>query len=203
MADHLRMKDIKDFGTIPPRCLLRKSPFGPVALLWSIRKDRPEILRIFISSPEVPAARKVASLSPDPVFSSCAEMDAVAGRIEAFLNGEKVRFSLDRVAWDACSPFQRKVLLAEYGIPRGQVSTYRRIADFLGIPRGARAVGGALADNPFPILIPCHRVVRSDGTPGGYQGGGGMKKILLEMEGFRFDGRGRLKKPEYFVFAED
>jgi methylated-DNA-[protein]-cysteine S-methyltransferase len=75
------------------------------------------------------------------------------------------------------------VLLAEYGIPRGYVSTYRRIAEHVGSPGGSRAVGGALSGNPFPIIIPCHRAVRSDGGLGGYQGGLEMKKRLLAMEG--------------------
>jgi methylated-DNA-[protein]-cysteine S-methyltransferase len=93
---------------------------------------------------------------------------------------------------DLCPGFQRRVLLAEHGIPRGSVSSYSRIASHLGVERGARAVGSALATNPFPILIPCHRAIRSDGTLGGYQGGLKMKRTLLEMEGVAFDGSGRV-----------
>jgi methylated-DNA-[protein]-cysteine S-methyltransferase len=62
----------------------------------------------------------------------------------------------------------------------------------LGCPRAARAVGTALANNPFPIIIPCHRTIRADGTPGGFGGGIMMKRNLLEMEGVRFDPRGRV-----------
>jgi methylated-DNA-[protein]-cysteine S-methyltransferase len=72
------------------------------------------------------------------------------------------------------------------------VSTYRRIAGHLGVPGGARAVGNALATNPFPIVIPCHRAIRSDGTLGGYQGGLVMKRALLEQEGVDIDERGRV-----------
>lgn len=109
-------------------------------------------------------------------------MSGVADDISRFLSGLDVRFSLDAVALDMCTEFQRRVLLAEYGIPRGYVSTYRRIADHVGCPGGARAVGGALAANPFPIIIPCHRAVKSDGGLGGYQGGLDMKRRLLQME---------------------
>ncbi len=88
--------------------------------------------------------------------------------------------------------------MAEYGIPRGSVSTYGRMAAHLGIPGGARAVGNALATNPFPIVIPCHRAIRSDGTLGGYQGGLAMKRILLEQEGVVIDDRGRVRSTKLY-----
>jgi len=72
------------------------------------------------------------------------------------------------------------------------VSTYGRIARKLGLPRAARAVGNALARNPFPLIIPCHRAVRFDGSLGGYAGGVRMKKMLLELEGVEFDRHGRV-----------
>ena len=71
---------------------------------------------------------------------------------------------------DSCSRFQQHVLLEESRIPRGKVSTYGRIASRLGIPKGARAVGRALGTNRFPLVVPCHRAVRSDGAVGGFQG---------------------------------
>jgi methylated-DNA-[protein]-cysteine S-methyltransferase len=116
---------------------------------------------------------------------------SLAEDITRFLEGHDVRFSLEPIALEKCTPFQWKVLLAEYGIPRGYLSTYSRIADHVECPGGARAVGGALASNPFPIVIPCHRAVRSDGGLGGYQGGPDMKRRLLQMEGVGFT-RGRV-----------
>ena len=118
--------------------------------------------------------------------------------MQAFLEGVSVRFSLDMVRLDLCTEFQQAVLRAEYGIPRGQVSTYQLIGRFLGKPSAARAVGTALANNPFPIIIPCHRAIRSDGTLGGYQGGLSMKRALLEMEGVSFDGAGRVVTENLF-----
>lgn len=82
-----------------------------------------------------------------------------------------------------CSVFQRKVLLAVSTIPRGEVRTYQSIAKQIGKPKSARAVGRALATNPLPLIIPCHRVICSDGKLGGYQGGLKMKKALLRKEG--------------------
>jgi methylated-DNA-[protein]-cysteine S-methyltransferase len=82
--------------------------------------------------------------------------------------------------------------LAEHRIPRGWVSTYGRIAKSLAVPRGARAVGSALSHNPFPIIIPCHRALRSNGELGGFQGGLAMKRALLELEGVQFSPTGRV-----------
>ncbi|EFK10557.1 6-O-methylguanine DNA methyltransferase, DNA binding domain protein [delta proteobacterium NaphS2] len=91
-----------------------------------------------------------------------------------------------------CGEFQQRVLRAEHGIPRGSVSTYKIIAIYLGNPGGARAVGNALANNPFPLIVPCHRAIRSDRHLGGYQGGFEMKQALLTKEGIAFDNVGRV-----------
>lgn len=82
-------------------------------------------------------------------------------------------------------PFERRVLERLREIPRGQVRTYRDIAREIGHPAATRAVGGACAKNPVPLLIPCHRVVRSDGGLGGYslRGGVSLKRRLLAHEG--------------------
>jgi methylated-DNA-[protein]-cysteine S-methyltransferase len=84
------------------------------------------------------------------------------------------------------------VLLAEYRILRGSVSTYKLIAKHLGKQNGARAVGNALAANPFPVIVPCHRAIRSDRHLGGYQGGLAMKRALLYQESIQFDSAGRV-----------
>ena len=86
----------------------------------------------------------------------------------------------------------RRVLSEDGEIPRGRVMTYGGLAASLGVPGGARAVGNAMAGNPFPLVIPCHRVVRSDGSLGGFGGGLSMKRALLAMEGVRFDPKGRV-----------
>jgi methylated-DNA-[protein]-cysteine S-methyltransferase len=171
---------------------LRETPFGPVAVLWSVYQGEPKIRRVLISKSGVSAKHAVKTSFPDSIPSSCSEIDAIANKISAFLNGDDIRFSLDMIRLDLCSKFQQEVLAAEYGIPRGSVSTYQRIAKHLGNVDAARAVGGALANNPFPIIIPCHRAIRSDGTLGGYQGGLEMKRTLLKMEGVFLDALGRI-----------
>ena len=86
--------------------------------------------------------------------------------------------------WD-CTPFQRKVYEALLKIPKGQVRTYAQVARMIGRPNAARAVGQALKRNRWAPRIPCHRVVASDGTLGGYSASGGLaaKRRLLHREG--------------------
>jgi methylated-DNA-[protein]-cysteine S-methyltransferase len=84
--------------------------------------------------------------------------------------------------------FQKKVLLATLTIKRGQVKTYKGIAEQIGHRNAYRAVGTALRKNPLPIIIPCHRVIKSDGTLGKYSNGDtGRKRMLLAREGFKIN----------------
>lgn len=83
----------------------------------------------------------------------------------------------------ATPKFQRRVLEEVRRIPYGAVRTYKEVARSIGSPKAARAVGQALNHNPVPILIPCHRVIRSDGTLGGFSRGVELKRWLLSLEG--------------------
>jgi methylated-DNA-[protein]-cysteine S-methyltransferase len=190
-----RMKQKK---TNPPAFCLRRTRFGPVAVVWSVYRAEPKICRILLSKPELSAKQAVKKFFPVLAAASCPEINILVDQIETFLNGANIQFSLDVVRLDGCSPFQQKVLRAEHAIARGRVSTYHLIAKHLKNPNGARAVGSALASNPFPIVIPCHRVIRSDGALGGYQGGVKMKRILLEMEGIAFRDAGHVASRSLF-----
>ena len=172
--------------------IIESTAFGPVAILWSGHDGAPTIFRVLLSRPGAPAAALASDLYPAALRSSCAAIDAIAARIEAFLAGEAVVFSLDLIALSSRPAFQRTVLRAEHGIPRGRVSSYGLIAAHLKKPKATRAVGNALATNPFPLIVPCHRAVRSDGRLGGFQGGPAMKRALLEREGIVFDRAGRV-----------
>jgi len=160
-------------------------------VIWGQTERGPRVLRVVLSNAEAGRDALADAALAGASEGSCPAIAALADRIAAFLAGEAIAFELDLVALELCSPFQRRVLLAEHAIPRGRVSTYGRIAAYLDLPRAARAVGTALARNPFPILIPCHRAVRADGSLGGYQGGRAMKRALLEREGVLFDSQGR------------
>ena len=80
------------------------------------------------------------------------------------------------------TPFAQKVYKAVLKIPLGQVRTYKWVAKKIGSPGAVRAVGQALKSNPYPLIIPCHRVIKSDGNIGGYAGGKQKKKMLLDLE---------------------
>lgn len=103
-----------------------------------------------------------------------------------FLESDRKAFDL-LLDWESVYNFQKDVLQLTLNIPFGEVRTYGQIAALLHKPRAARAVGAALARNPMPILIPCHRVVSSNGHLTGYLGSKGIstKQWLLEREGHR------------------
>jgi len=102
-------------------------------------------------------------------------------RLRRYFRGERVRFP-DKLDLRDATPFQYTVWGATRSIPYGETRSYIWVAREIGRPKAARAVGQALAGNPFPIVVPCHRVIRSDGSPGGYAAGVEMKRRLLDME---------------------
>lgn len=106
------------------------------------------------------------------------------GQLAAYLRRESDELALP-VDLSALTDFQQRVLEEACRVPRGQVSTYGQIARRLGMPQAAQAVGQALRRNPIPIVVPCHRVVASDGSLGGYGGEmSSQRKIrLLQLEG--------------------
>ena len=174
------------------RKIVKSTPFGAVGIIWKRINDNPVIVRVLLSKPGVAAEDQAAKLYPGARVATCAAIDDIASKMQGFLEGEAVAFSLDVADMGLCTGFQQLVLRAEHGIPRGRVSTYQLIAAHLGKKNGARAVGNALAQNPFPLIVPCHRAVRSDRRLGGYQGGLEMKRALLEHEGIDFDDAGRI-----------
>lgn len=102
------------------------------------------------------------------------------GQLDAWISGRLRVFSLPLAP--AATEFSQSIRLALLAIPYGSTATYGEVAGFLGHPGAARAVGRACAHNPLPVIVPCHRVVRSDGVPGGYLGGSHLKAALLELE---------------------
>lgn len=104
-----------------------------------------------------------------------------------YFRGERVKFSFPiDLDLEGCTGFQRDVWEATSKIPYGQLRSYGRIAAEIGRPCAARAVGQALGANRLPIIIPCHRVVRSDGSLGGFSGGLHWKEELIKLEGAAF-----------------
>jgi methylated-DNA-[protein]-cysteine S-methyltransferase len=116
------------------------------------------------------------------------ETDALADaakQINEYLAGKRMDFDLD-LYYDG-SDFRSRVMEELNMIPYGEVRTYKEIAEAIGYPNSMRAVGKACADNPLPILVPCHRVVPSTGGYGNYRGGLALKRRLLNLEGVHLD----------------
>lgn len=172
--------------------MLLPSQFGPLVLLWAQTAAGPRVVRLLLPADGGLTEEGRELLQSMGNARASPPIRELARDIDRFLEGHNVSFPLAFLALDRCSPFQQRVLQAEHAIPRGWVSTYGRIARHLQVPGGARAVGRALATNPFPILIPCHRAIRSDGTTGGYRGGRSMKRALLAMEGVEVSMEGKV-----------
>jgi methylated-DNA-[protein]-cysteine S-methyltransferase len=168
------------------------STFGTIGLVWQETQKGPKVHKVLLPRDQAPTELAIKTMFVGAYPLSCPDITALGQQISRFLQGEDVAFRLDMLALETRQPFQRRVLLAEHQIPRGWVSTYGRIATSLGVPRAARAVGNALARNPFPILIPCHRAIQSGGGLGGFQGGVRIKRALLELEGVEFLPTGRV-----------
>ena len=182
---------------IPSAYELVASPFGNIGLVWSQRKSSPHIVRIFLPRGNMTMVETISRSFPGAVRRSNSAIEKICRQVQEFMKGNKVDFSLKYLDINSCSEFQQKVLIENRRIPRGMVSSYGRLADKILIPGGTRAVGSALARNPFPIIIPCHRVIKSNGELGGFGGGLNMKRTLLEMEGVVFDSNGRVNQ-DYF-----
>ncbi|SEH00423.1 O-6-methylguanine DNA methyltransferase [Nonomuraea solani] len=123
-----------------------------------------------------------------------------AGLLPALRTG---RLSGLRLDLRGTSDFQREVLETVRTIPRGEVRPYSWIAARVGRPKAVRAVGTALGTNPLPLLIPCHRVIRSDGVVGDYVFGSAAKERLLLAEGTDLDGLRELAGERVFYLASD
>jgi methylated-DNA-[protein]-cysteine S-methyltransferase len=125
-------------------------------------------------------ARLADRISPR-VLSAPRRLDEPRRELDEYFTGRRRSFE---VALDGrlMSAFARRVMTAAAAIPYGAVSSYAQVAAQAGSPHGARAAGNALGSNPLPIILPCHRVLRSGGDLGGYTGGLDRKRTLLAIE---------------------
>jgi methylated-DNA-[protein]-cysteine S-methyltransferase len=125
--------------------------------------------------------RLARGLSPR-IVEAPASLEPVKRELEEYFAGRRRTFEIP-LDWSLIGPFGRRVLHATAEIPYGGYLSYAEVASEAGSPRGSRAAGNALGANPIPIVIPCHRVLRTGGAIGGYGGGLDRKRYLLELEG--------------------
>ena len=153
------------FGTL----MVAVTPRGLVRLEYPDR-DLDESLR-----------ELAAEISPR-ILEAPRATEEVRRELEQYFEGKRTRFDVP-IDMTRIHGFRRSVLEETARIPFGAVSTYREVASRAGSPRGMRAAGNALGSNPVPIVVPCHRVLRSGGGLGGYTGGVDRKVTLLRLEG--------------------
>ena len=123
-----------------------------------------------------------AEAAPARASAHAAELwDQAHTQLAEYFHGERTIFQLPVDLHD-CTPFERDVLAATATIPYGEVRSYKWLAERVGRPGTARAIGNALHKNPVPVIIPCHRIVKSDGSLGGYAFGTAWKTRLLALE---------------------
>jgi methylated-DNA-[protein]-cysteine S-methyltransferase len=134
-----------------------------------------------VETPDTVLDQLAASISPR-VLEAPAKLDPVRRELDRYFEGRLREFDLP-LDWQLTHGFYRKVLRATARIPYGQTRSYTEVAKRAGSPRAVRAAGTALGSNPLPIIVPCHRVLRSGGALGGYGGGVEVKRALLELEG--------------------
>jgi methylated-DNA-[protein]-cysteine S-methyltransferase len=115
------------------------------------------------------------------VLAARARLEPTARELDEYFAGRRREFDIP-LDWSLSSGFRNTVLRHLPGISYGHTATYTDVAQLAGKPTAMRAVGTACATNPIPVVVPCHRVVRADGTMGGYRGGVDAKRILLAME---------------------
>jgi methylated-DNA-[protein]-cysteine S-methyltransferase len=150
--------------------IYRDQPFGVVEILLPQPGDD---LRARLQAAGAPEAGR----HPDAL--------ALAQAIRDYFEGRPPAPAWPHWEWldlSGLTPLQQATLKATVGIPYGQTWTYRELAQAAGNPRAARAAGTALAKNPYPILIPCHRVIRSDGSCGSFGGGTPLKQAMIALE---------------------
>jgi methylated-DNA-[protein]-cysteine S-methyltransferase len=164
---------------------LFKTSFGWCALFF--RQDPLSVVEILLPKPRralteilAPAGDRASRL-PEPARR-------LAGEIQDYFDHPPHPLSVpwELLDFSDMTELQRRVLETTAAISFGQTRSYSDIAGDVGIPRAARFVGNTMARNPFPIVVPCHRVVRADGSPGHFGGGTELKRRMLELEGVTF-----------------
>ncbi len=174
VSERIVAEDLADITYAPV-----DSPFGALTLAATKRG----LVRVAFPEEDVDTVleRLARRISPRIVQAS-APLDDARRELDEYFDGRRREFEL-ALDWTLIGAFGRRVLRVTSDIPYGGVLSYAEVAADAGSPRGSRAAGNALGSNPIPIVIPCHRVLRTGGALGGYGGGLDRKRWLLTLEG--------------------
>ena len=169
------------------------TPIGRCAIVW---RDSHVVGAALPEATDAAMRRQLGRRFPD-AREDCPPKFVRAGisAVGDLLGGAPADLSFIQVDLSGVAEFERQVYGAARAIPPGEVRTYGEVAEAIGVPGAARAIGRALGRNPVPIIIPCHRILASAGGSGGFSAPGGVstKLKMLEMEGAR-----RSQEPELF-----
>lgn len=156
------------------------SPLGELLVAVTPRG----LVRVAYPERDLDAVLAELALKVSPrVLEAPERLDDARRQLEEYFAGRRRVFDLP-IDWSLERGFTGRVLRATASIPAGEVASYREVATAAGSPRGVRAAGNALGANKIPIVVPCHRVVRTGGALGGYTGGIERKEFLLRLEGW-------------------
>jgi methylated-DNA-[protein]-cysteine S-methyltransferase len=154
------------------------SPLGP---LWVAVGPRGVVAIHYGARPDARELARITRAYGPGVLPDRRRCDRLLAELDQYFGGRRRSFDID-VDLAPLSPFQRRILAATARVPYGELATYKQVARRAGNEQASRAAGGALNANPIPIVVPCHRVVGSDGSLVGYAGGLLIKRRLLALE---------------------
>lgn len=179
------------------RYTVTPSLHGNIGTVWTLQKGKNKVIAILL-----PGKRKmdraIRESFPGASPGSRREIETLGRMLARYMEGKDAAISPDLFDMKLLYSFQKKVLMKCRQIPRGKVLSYGGLAKKIGVPRAARAVGTALARNPYPLVLPCHRVVQSTGRPGNFGQNPAMKIALLAGEGVRINRRGIVNEGSFW-----
>ena len=154
---------------------------SPLGQLWIAVGPRGVLAIHYGARPHPRELSRITRAYGPAVLPDRGRCDTVLSELDQYFAGRRRSFDV-AVDLHPLTPFQRRALAATARVPYGELTTYREVARRAGNARASRAAGQAIGANPIPIVVPCHRVVASDGTLGGYSGGLRAKRRLLALE---------------------
>ncbi|HEV3227122.1 MAG TPA: methylated-DNA--[protein]-cysteine S-methyltransferase [Acidimicrobiales bacterium] len=155
------------------------TPLGPLGVAATAEG----LVKVALHPDDEPFVEELASMVSPRVIEHPKRLDPIRKQLDQYFDGKRTTFAL-QIDWQLCHGFRRMVLETLFSqVHYGEVVSYGELATRVGHPKASRAVGTAMATNPVPIVVPCHRVLRSGGAIGNYGGGVEMKRRLLTHEG--------------------